>query len=144
MFLLGFIVLPLCRVGNCWGSPDWLSLCKILIKGFKNTLEEHCLNCLQTAIQRLWVLSFNISLSVHGFGKGQLNEWLCHYTVEHYVCTWRCAHTCSFTLRPSLERCTKKMMTLTSHTRVPGRDGRGALTLCPLCLLISKLLYSKE
>lgn len=141
--LLGSGVLLLCRVGHCWGSPDWLSLCKILKKVFKNTHKEHCLNCLQTAIQSLWVLSSNSSLSVHGFGKGQWNKWLCHGTVERQ-CMCRCAHTCSLTLRPSLERCIKKLMTLTGQTRATSRDGRGLFTLCPLCLLIFKLLHSKE
>lgn len=73
MFLLGLVVLPPCGAGNCWISPDWLSL-----QVSKNTHKEHCLNCLQTAIQSLWVLSLNNSLSVHGLGRGQLNKSLYH------------------------------------------------------------------
>lgn len=124
VFLLGLVVLPLCRVGNCWWSPDSLSLCKILIKVCKNTHKEHCLNCFQIAIQSLWVLSFNNSLSVHGFGKGQLNKWLYHYTAKDYTCMCRCVHTCSFRLRPSLERCIRSWGHWQAKTGWPAGMGR--------------------
>lgn len=129
--LLGLGVLPLCRL-EIAGDP----LIGFLSAKYSNRSSKILIkNIVWTAFRQPFKVYGSSHPTVHYqcMGLGRASETNGCVTALWGASACRCAPTCSLTLRPSLERCIKKLVTLTGQTRGDQQGWEKLLTLCPLC-----------